>query len=160
MDLGAEIAVTACSGRSADCEATMKANAERLPKVAPGAEPLEALRAKIMGMERPQKWNGPGSRAIGKAACAAAVNVVLATQRVCEGFPLPRVGPSQLGGVSLQWKFGDVHYMIRVSSGVADRVYFQKEGPGFQQESGTVSRDRAVAALIEIGKSDAGNGKP
>jgi hypothetical protein len=136
----------------------MKANTEKTPKVASASEPLDEVRAKIMGMERKNRWNGPGSRAISNAACAAAIEVVLATRRMREGFPLPRVGPSQLGGVSLQWKFGNVHYMIRVSSGVANRVYFQKEGPGFQQESGTVSRDHAVAALIDCATTDPING--
>src|SRR5260370_1358827 len=83
-------------------------NSKKKARVASAYGSLDAISAKIMGMERKHQWNGPGSRAIRKTACVAAIKVVLATRRSCEGFPLPRVGPSQLGGVSLQWKFGDV----------------------------------------------------
>jgi hypothetical protein len=55
-----------------------------------------------------------------------------------------------LGGVALQWRFGDVHYMIRVSSKDLGRLYFQREGPGFRQDSGTVSQSRAIADLMDL----------
>lgn len=113
---------------------------------------MKLLRAKIMGMARPARWNGPGSRAIRKSACGAAIDFVHAVERQTVGIPLPRVGPSQLGGIALQWRFGNVHYMIRVASDDPDHLYFQREGPGFKHDSGTISRDRAIADMVALAR--------
>lgn len=124
-----------------------------IPRVTPvrrPADPIDALREKIMGMARPARWNGPGSRAILKSACLAAVDFVIGVRDQVSGIPFPRVGPSQLGGVALQWRFGDIHYMVRISSKDLDNLYFQREGPAFQQECGTVSQARAIAELMSL----------
>jgi hypothetical protein len=63
---------------------------------------------------------------------------------------LPRVGPSPLGGVALEWDLGDVSLMLRFASSDPRCVYYQEEGPGFRQDDGVISRSEAMERLLTL----------
>jgi hypothetical protein len=56
----------------------------------------------------------------------------LIAKKAIPGLESPRIGPSPMGAVALQWDFDDVTLVVRISSGQPDRVHFQEEGPDFQ----------------------------
>src|SRR4051794_11143530 len=80
----------------------------------PGVIP-EGFRDQVMAMERKAGSYGKGSRAISKSACESAIGFVREAIGQCADLPLPRVGPSVTGAVSLQWSFGTVHFLAQIA---------------------------------------------
>jgi hypothetical protein len=106
------------------------------------------LRLAIMGLKRPRGWCGPGSGAVTQAACRAAVAFLSELRTRHPDAPLPRVAPSVMGGVALQWDFGSAGFMVKISSADESRVYFQEEGPAFHQDHGVVTQAAAIKRLL------------
>jgi hypothetical protein len=108
-----------------------------------------SLTSRIMSLKRESGWAGKGSKGISQAACIAAISFIEAARSTINELPLPRVGPSVLGGVALQWDFGHVHFMARIDSDLR-RIHFQEEGPGFRQIDGVTADEDAIERLREL----------
>jgi hypothetical protein len=112
--------------------------------------PAGALRAKIMGMVRPQGW-ADHAKPVTPDACRGAVEFLDAALRAIPGLPAPEVSPSPRGGVSLSWWLNNTGFLVRV---FAERgaVYFQQEGPDFCVETGTAQRGTVLRRLAGLSK--------
>ena len=108
------------------------------------------FRSQIFALQRDAGWSGPDSRPVLLGACVIAVKFVAWARSRVAGLPLPRIGPSVLGGVALQWQSGDVHFMVRAESFDAKNLHFQEEGPGFHQSEGTASAFQIVTRMGKL----------
>ena len=113
--------------------------------------PIEVLE-KIIGMARPANWAGEGSGAITHEACSAAIDFVARATNRIDCLESPRVGPSPLEAVALQWDFDEDSLVVRVSSGPPGIVHFQEEGPDFHQEEGFAPREVVLGRLSMLAK--------
>jgi hypothetical protein len=118
----------------------------------PTAEAYDLPRSfivRLKALERDAGWAGPRSAAVTRLACLNAIKFVgLASNRIAL-LSLPRIAPSVLGGISLQWDFGDVHFVVRVEDS-HQRLHYQRVGPGFQQESGAAPWDVTITKLRDL----------
>lgn len=115
----------------------------------PSGQTPMSFQSLIRSMARPADWYDEGSPAITSDACEAAISLVGEARDQVVGLPLPRVAPSAVGGVSLEWTFGAVQFLIRVESADDRRVYFQREGPDFQQEDDYDDRLGVISKLLD-----------
>jgi hypothetical protein len=113
--------------------------------------PIE-VQEKIVRMARPANWAGEGSGAITREACSAAIDFVGRALTRGDGLESPRVGPSPLGAVALQWDFDEDSLVVRVSSETPGIVHFQEEGPDFHQEEGFAPREAVLERLSMLAK--------
>jgi hypothetical protein len=107
------------------------------------------LTIRILSLKRESGWAGKGSKGISQAACIAAITFIEAARSATKDLSLPRVGPSVLGGVALQWDFGPVHFMARIDSDLR-RIHIQEEGPGFRQTHGVTAGEDAIERLRDL----------
>ena len=115
-------------------------------------EGISTLNTRILSLRRQANWAGKGSKGISQAACIAATSLVSAACSTIKNLPLPRVGPSVLGGVALQWDFGQVHFMARIDSDLR-RIHYQEEGPGFRQSDGITTDEDVIQRLRDLAKT-------
>jgi hypothetical protein len=124
-----------------------------LALLTPGVEEgILALNNRILSLKRQSNWAGKGSKGISQAACIAAISFVSDACATIQNLPLPRVGPSVLGGVALQWDFGQVHFMVRIDSDLS-HIHFQEEGPGFRQSDGVMEGLDVIQRLRDLAKT-------
>jgi hypothetical protein len=113
--------------------------------------PIE-VQEKIIGMARTADWAGEGSGEITPEACSASIDFVSRARKEIDGLENPRIGPSPVGAVALQWDFDDVTFVVRISSGRPDAIHFQEEGPDFYQDEGVAPRLDVLARLGTIAR--------
>ena len=87
--------------------------------------------------ERPEDWDDEGAQAISLEACRMAIHFVRDLRRRLPDAPLPKPAPSVLGAVSLYWRRGDRHLIVRVWGNDRRSVFYQLEGPGNQRTRST-----------------------
>lgn len=110
------------------CAFNLSASAQRLP---------DDFIREINSLHRPPDWDDEGAPAIGEEACEAAMKFVRRLRENNEQLPLPWPAPSILGAVSLYWRDGDRHLLVRIFDSNRSRVFYQIEGPGNYRQRGT-----------------------
>jgi hypothetical protein len=105
-------------------------------------------RDRVLSLQRRRNWDGEGAEPITAAACRAALRFVELVRSSQPGLALPRVAPSVHGAVSLYWRNGEEHLVLKIASGDLKRIAFHWEGPGAREEDGVEDSREAVERVL------------
>jgi hypothetical protein len=105
-------------------------------------------RDRVLSLQRRRNWDGEGAEPVTAAACRAALQFVALVRSSQPGLALPRVAPSAYGAVSLYWRNGEEHLVLKIASGDLKRIAFHWEGPGARDEDGMEDSRGAVGRVL------------
>jgi hypothetical protein len=109
----------------------------------------DPVRNSILECVRKADWDGEGADQITRNTCNTAIDFVGSVLERAPETPTPKVSPSVLGSVTLYWRNGDNHLIVRVH-GDSPSVFYQSEAQGNVRYHGDEPTYEVVQKVLRL----------